>query len=216
MVGLVGYPNVGKSSTINSIFGSKKTAVAPTPGKTKHFQTLNVSPTLCLCDCPGLVFPRFAASKADMVAAGVVPIDKLTEIRGPVAVVAARAGRHQLNAVYGIRVPPPEPHEPPTAPPKPGQVLMCVDNARLSGLSEDVGSSVFVWNCIVPATLIRKEAGKEAGLQVVSFCRLEKKKPALACMLHTVHRAMRTEPFAAFQTFAPALPLVTGKPFCRP
>jgi GTPase SAR1 family protein len=55
MVGLVGYPNVGKSSTINAIFGAKKTAVAPTPGKTKHFQTLNVSPTLCLCDCPGAV-----------------------------------------------------------------------------------------------------------------------------------------------------------------
>lgn len=53
MVGLVGYPNVGKSSTINAIFGSKKTAVAPTPGKTKHFQTLNVSASLCLCDCPG-------------------------------------------------------------------------------------------------------------------------------------------------------------------
>jgi ribosome biogenesis GTPase A len=53
MVGLVGYPNVGKSSTINAIFGSKKTAVAPTPGKTKHFQTLNVSSTICLCDCPG-------------------------------------------------------------------------------------------------------------------------------------------------------------------
>ena len=53
MVGLVGYPNVGKSSTINALFGSKKTAVAATPGKTKHFQTLNVAPTLCLCDCPG-------------------------------------------------------------------------------------------------------------------------------------------------------------------
>ena len=33
-VGLVGYPNVGKSSTINALFGAKKTAVAPTPGET--------------------------------------------------------------------------------------------------------------------------------------------------------------------------------------
>ncbi len=32
MVGLIGYPNVGKSSTINALFGAKKTAVAATPG----------------------------------------------------------------------------------------------------------------------------------------------------------------------------------------
>jgi large subunit GTPase 1 len=47
-----------------------QTAVAATPGKTKHFQTLNVSPRLCLCDCPGLVLPQYARSKAEMVAAG--------------------------------------------------------------------------------------------------------------------------------------------------
>jgi large subunit GTPase 1 len=73
VVGLTGYPNVGKSSTINALFGSKKTAVAPTPGKTKHFQTLNVTGSLCLCDCPGLVLPQYAQSKAEMVAAGVIP-----------------------------------------------------------------------------------------------------------------------------------------------
>jgi predicted GTPase len=70
VVGLIGYPNVGKSSTINALFGEKKTAVAATPGKTKHFQTLNVSEGLCLCDCPGLVLPQYAHSKAEMVAAG--------------------------------------------------------------------------------------------------------------------------------------------------
>ncbi|XP_076974035.1 large subunit GTPase 1 homolog isoform X2 [Tamandua tetradactyla] len=37
-VGLVGYPNVGKSSTINTIMGNKKVSVSATPGHTKHFQ----------------------------------------------------------------------------------------------------------------------------------------------------------------------------------
>ncbi len=38
-IGLVGYPNVGKSSTINALIGAKKVSVSATPGKTKHFQT---------------------------------------------------------------------------------------------------------------------------------------------------------------------------------
>ncbi|PNW71778.1 hypothetical protein CHLRE_16g680944v5 [Chlamydomonas reinhardtii] len=123
MVGLVGYPNVGKSSTINALFGAKKTAVAPTPGKTKHFQTLHVSPDCVLCDCPGLVMPKYAKSRADMVAAGVVPIDRLTDIRQPVDVVAKRCGREQLGRVYGIKLPPAPKHLPPTSPPTAEQLL---------------------------------------------------------------------------------------------
>lgn len=37
-IGLVGYPNVGKSSTINTLLTYKKVSVSSTPGKTKHFQ----------------------------------------------------------------------------------------------------------------------------------------------------------------------------------
>jgi large subunit GTPase 1 len=38
VVGMIGYPNVGKSSTINALCNEKKVAVSATPGKTKHFQ----------------------------------------------------------------------------------------------------------------------------------------------------------------------------------
>lgn len=38
VVGLVGYPNVGKSSTLNTLLTYKKVSVSATPGKTKHFQ----------------------------------------------------------------------------------------------------------------------------------------------------------------------------------
>lgn len=67
MIGFVGYPNVGKSSTINALVGQKKVGVTSTPGKTKHFQTLIVSDSVMLCDCPGLVFPSVVSSRAEMV-----------------------------------------------------------------------------------------------------------------------------------------------------
>jgi len=38
----VGYPNVGKSSTINTLFQGKKVPVSATPGRTKHFQVSRV------------------------------------------------------------------------------------------------------------------------------------------------------------------------------
>ncbi len=37
-VGLVGYPNVGKSSVLNALLGKKTCTVAPIPGETKVWQ----------------------------------------------------------------------------------------------------------------------------------------------------------------------------------
>ncbi|ROT39200.1 putative ribosome biogenesis GTPase Lsg1 [Sodiomyces alkalinus F11] len=104
-VGLVGYPNVGKSSTINALIGAKKVSVSATPGKTKHFQTIHLSEKVLLCDCPGLVFPNFANTKADLVCNGVLPIDQLREYTGPAGLVARRIPKHFLEAIYGIHIP---------------------------------------------------------------------------------------------------------------
>jgi large subunit GTPase 1 len=103
-IGLVGYPNVGKSSTINALLGAKKVSVSATPGKTKHFQTLYLSPEIMLCDCPGLVFPNFATTKADLVVNGVLPIDQQREFTGPSALVAQRIPKHFLENVYGVKI----------------------------------------------------------------------------------------------------------------
>lgn len=103
-VGLVGYPNVGKSSTINALIGAKKVSVSSTPGKTKHFQTIHLSERVVLCDCPGLVFPNFATTKADLVTQGVLPIDQMREHTGPVGLVAQRIPKPFLEAIYGIKI----------------------------------------------------------------------------------------------------------------
>ena len=104
VVGLVGYPNVGKSSTINSLLGEKKVSVSSTPGKTKHFQTINLSDQIILCDCPGLVFPQFATTKADLVCDGVLPIDQLREYTGPVTLVVRRIPKEALEGTYGLNI----------------------------------------------------------------------------------------------------------------
>ncbi|PIN01915.1 putative GTP-binding protein MMR1 [Handroanthus impetiginosus] len=117
VVGFVGYPNVGKSSTINALVGEKRTGVTSTPGKTKHFQTLIISEKLTLCDCPGLVFPSFTSSRYEMIASGVLPIDRMTEHREAVQVVADRVPRDVIEDVYRISLPKPKPYEPQTRPP---------------------------------------------------------------------------------------------------
>ncbi|QPG74258.1 hypothetical protein FOA43_001583 [Brettanomyces nanus] len=103
-IGLVGYPNVGKSSTINALVGSKKVSVSATPGKTKHYQTILLSEKVILCDCPGLVFPNFAYTNAELVCNGVLPIDQLRESTGPTELVCRRIPKYFLEAVYGIKV----------------------------------------------------------------------------------------------------------------
>jgi large subunit GTPase 1 len=104
VVGLVGYPNVGKSSTINALLGEKKVSVSSTPGKTKHFQTIHLSESIILCDCPGLVFPQFATTKADLVCDGVLPIDQMREYTGPIALVVDRIPKEVLAATYGLTI----------------------------------------------------------------------------------------------------------------
>ncbi|KAL1828076.1 hypothetical protein ACET3Z_006488 [Daucus carota] len=129
-VGFVGYPNVGKSSTINALVGEKKTGVTHTPGKTKHFQTINISDKLTLCDCPGLVFPSFTSSRYEMIASGVLPIDRMTEHREAIQVAANRVPRHVIESVYKISLPRPKTYEPQNRPPLASEFLRAYCTSR--------------------------------------------------------------------------------------
>lgn len=112
-VAMIGYPNVGKSSTINSLAGEKRVAVAATPGKTKHFQTIHLPNGVTLYDCPGLVTPNFAVSKADLVLNGVLPIDQLREWISPIDLLIKRLPRKIIEGTYGIILPLPSIDEDP-------------------------------------------------------------------------------------------------------
>lgn len=115
--GMVGFPNVGKSSVINVLVGSSKhshglarVAVASQPGKTKHFQTLllpDCDDAMMLCDCPGLVFPSLVSQTADLIAAGVYPIAQMRDYWPVMHLICQRIPRDILNAQYGIQLPVP-------------------------------------------------------------------------------------------------------------
>ncbi|XP_005921035.1 large subunit GTPase 1 homolog [Haplochromis burtoni] len=129
-VGLVGYPNVGKSSTINTILRNKKVSVSATPGHTKHFQTLYVEPGLCLCDCPGLVMPSFVSTKAEMICSGILPIDQMRDHVPAISLICQTIPRHVLEGTYGINIIRPREDEDPDRPPTAEELLMAYGYMR--------------------------------------------------------------------------------------
>ncbi|XP_060516627.1 large subunit GTPase 1 homolog [Cylas formicarius] len=118
-IGLVGYPNVGKSSTINALLTCKKVSVSSTPGKTKHFQTVYLEKDVILCDCPGLVMPSLVFTKAEMILNGILPVDQMRDHISPMNLVTALIPRHVIEEKYGILLPQPiegeDPNRNPTA-----------------------------------------------------------------------------------------------------
>ncbi|KAJ2644565.1 hypothetical protein GGF44_000553 [Coemansia sp. RSA 1694] len=97
-LGLVGHPNVGKSTVINSIIGRTVVSTSRTPGHTKHFQTIHVTPTLRLCDCPGLVFPC-VVNRPLQVLAGLYNIAQIQEPYTSVQYLAERVPVEQMLAL---------------------------------------------------------------------------------------------------------------------
>ena len=57
-VGMVGYPNVGKSSVINALRTKKVCNTAPIPGETKVWEYITLMKKIHLIDCPGVVYEK--------------------------------------------------------------------------------------------------------------------------------------------------------------
>ncbi|KAJ2518320.1 nuclear GTP-binding protein nug1 [Coemansia sp. RSA 1939] len=109
-VGIIGFPNVGKSSLINSLKRARVCGVGSTPGLTKFVQDIHLDSKLKLMDCPGIVFnsPLKGASKldktavAEMMLRNCIKVELLEDPIAPVDLIVQRSNPVSLQAMYSV------------------------------------------------------------------------------------------------------------------
>ncbi|KAG1441351.1 hypothetical protein G6F56_011525 [Rhizopus delemar] len=104
-VGIIGYPNVGKSSVINSLKRSRVCGVGATPGFTKVAQQITLDKNIKLLDCPGIVFAQQGngdQSDAEITLRNCVKVELLEDPVTPVDVILSKCGIDQLRSIYNL------------------------------------------------------------------------------------------------------------------
>uniref|UniRef100_A0A0K8UX05 Guanine nucleotide-binding protein-like 3 n=1 Tax=Bactrocera latifrons TaxID=174628 RepID=A0A0K8UX05_BACLA len=102
-VGVVGIPNVGKSSIINSLTRGKTCSVGCTPGVTKVMQEVELDSNIKLIDCPGIVFTNPAKESSEVVV--LKNVQRVGDIKDPFTVaesVLKRASKQYFCKLYDI------------------------------------------------------------------------------------------------------------------
>ncbi|XP_013420143.1 nucleolar GTP-binding protein 2 [Lingula anatina] len=100
-VGFIGYPNVGKSSIINTLRAKKVCNVAPIAGETKVWQYVTLMRRIFLIDCPGVVYPQ-GDTETEIVLKGVVRVENIKSPEDYIPAVLERVRKEYVAKTYKI------------------------------------------------------------------------------------------------------------------
>ncbi|XP_017792801.1 PREDICTED: guanine nucleotide-binding protein-like 3 homolog [Habropoda laboriosa] len=103
-VGVVGLPNVGKSSVINSLARSKVCSVGSIPGVTRTMQAVQLDSKIKLLDSPGIVFASSEenANESSIALKNAIKIQSLRDPFTPATAVIKRVSKEILREMYAI------------------------------------------------------------------------------------------------------------------
>ena len=101
-VGVIGVPNVGKSSLINSLKRSRAVAVGNKPGVTKCLQQVKLDGQVTLIDSPGVISVDDRGGDDRLLLRNVLSVDKLSDPIASAQVLIRHIPLAHLTSVYGV------------------------------------------------------------------------------------------------------------------
>ncbi|KAI9716191.1 MAG: GTPase required for pre-60S ribosomal subunit nuclear export and maturation [Chrysothrix sp. TS-e1954] len=102
-VSFIGYPNVGKSSIINTLRSKKVAKTAPVPGETRVWQYIKLMKRILCIDCPGIVPPSQHDSDEDILLRGAIRVEAVSNPEQYVAAALRKCKQRHVEKTYDIK-----------------------------------------------------------------------------------------------------------------
>ncbi|XP_064486485.1 guanine nucleotide-binding protein-like 3 homolog [Ornithodoros turicata] len=100
-VGVVGFPNVGKSSIVNSLKRMRSCTVGARPGVTQVMQKVEIDKRVMLLDSPGVVLAR-ESSEATVALRNVKKVESIEDPIAPATSILRRSSKDQFRIHYKL------------------------------------------------------------------------------------------------------------------
>jgi ribosome biogenesis GTPase A len=99
-VAIVGYTNVGKSTIINGLKGTKVVGVSPQAGFTRGKQYVNLSDAILLIDSPGII--PMEGDEIELALKDFLSPERIKNIEAVVEEIIKRVGHSEIAKLYKV------------------------------------------------------------------------------------------------------------------